>query len=232
MRSAYSHDLARLILERCAHPGQAPGGRLPTERRLADEFGVTRTMVRQALTVLEAQGRISREVGRGTFLRPVGSRGGSPVAGGDGRDVAQVSPADVMSARKVIEPQVLPLVVAWATQRDFDEMRRCLDGGAVAENAGEFEVWDFALHHAIVLASRNQLLLAMYGVVERAREGELWGTLKLRNDSRDRREIYQADHVELVEALFARDLDQAVRVMDAHLARVEANLLDSAAQRG
>lgn len=227
---AYSHDLARLILARCTEPGYAPGGRLPTERSLAGEFGVTRTMVRHALTVLEAEGRISREVGRGTFLRPPGGRGAGP-ADRAGQDVTEVGPADVMAARRLIEPQVLPLVVAWATQRDFDEMRRCLDGGAAAESAAEFEVWDFALHHAIVVASRNALLLAMYAVVERARQGEIWGNLKRRNDSRERRAAYQAEHVALVDALSAREVDQAVRVMDAHLARVQADLLESGPAR-
>ena len=74
---AYSHELAQLILARGGEPGYAPGGRLPTERGLAGEFGVTRTMVRHALALLEAEGRISREVGRGTFLLPYDGRAGS-----------------------------------------------------------------------------------------------------------------------------------------------------------
>jgi DNA-binding FadR family transcriptional regulator len=133
-----------------------------------------------------------------------------------------------MAARRLLEPQVLQLVVAWATARDFEEMRRCLAGGAGAETYDEFEVWDFALHHAIVAASRNELILAMYSAIETARKGKLWGNLKRRNDSRDRRGLYQAEHEELVEALSARELDHAIDVMDAHLARVQANLLDSA----
>ncbi len=223
---ADGRGLAELIRARFELPGFAPGGRLPTERRLADELGVSRTQVRHALAVLEAEGRISREVGRGTFLRPPESRqrAGAPLAG-TGAD-AGVSPADVMAVRRLLEPQVLPLVVAWATQRDFDEFERCLEGGAVAGNYEEFEVWDFALHHAIVAASRNPLLVSMYGFVERAREGEIWGSLKRRGDTRERRAAYQADHVELVRALCARELDRAVAAMDAHLARVEVNLLE------
>lgn len=221
---AYGRDLAQLILARCEDPAYAPGRRLPTERSLASEFGVTRTLVRHALALLEAEGRISREVGRGTFLRP--PTDGGRLAGTDGGP--GVSPADVMAARRLLEPQVLPLVVAWATSRDFDEMRRCVAGGAGAESYDEFEVWDFALHHAIVAASRNQLLLAMYGVIETARKGEIWGNLKRRNDSRERRAAYQAEHEELVKALCARELDRAIGVMDAHLARVQANLLHSA----
>ncbi len=224
---AYSHELAQLILTRGAEPDYAPGGRLPTERSLADEFGVTRTMVRHALAVLEAEGRVSREVGRGTFLRPSDGRG-APGADRERPGSGEVGPADVMAARQLIEPQVLPLVVSYATQRDLDEMWRCVEGGGSAESAEEFEAWDFALHHAIVAASRNQLLLSMYRVVENAREGEIWGNLKLRNDSRERRAAYQADHVELVQALSKRELDHATRVMKTHLARVQANLLESA----
>lgn len=222
---SYGPELAETILSRCAEPDYAPGGRLPTERRLASEHGVTRTMVRHALAVLEAEGRISREVGRGTFLRAPAIDGAGPASGKMAVD--EVGPADVMAARRVIEPQVLPLVVAWATQRDFDELRRCVRGGGAAQSAAEFETWDFALHHAIVAAGRNQLVRSMYDVVERAREGKLWGNLKRRNDSRERRTAYQADHVALVDAICARELQRAVEVMEAHLARVQTNLLGS-----
>jgi DNA-binding FadR family transcriptional regulator len=61
--------LAELILSRARAAGAGPGARLPTERQLAVDLGVTRSSVRHALALLEAQGKISREVGRGTFLR-------------------------------------------------------------------------------------------------------------------------------------------------------------------
>lgn len=219
---AYRDALAQQILERAS---AGPGGRLPTERQLASELAVTRTMIRHALAVLEAEGHISREVGRGTFVRDAG-----PWRSGTASTHAadDVGPAHVMAARKVIEPQVLPLVVAWATARDFEEMRRCIDGGANAQSYEEFEVWDFALHHAIVAASRNPLLVAMYAQIEHARRGHLWGNLKRLGDSRERRAAYQSDHVLLVEALIARELPRATELMEAHLDRVEANLLTSA----
>jgi DNA-binding FadR family transcriptional regulator len=223
----YGSALADLILASCAGDSARPGRRLPTERALAADLGVTRTMVRHALAILEAEGRVSREVGRGTFLRAVGPRSGGTPGDGAHAPSDDVGPGDVMAARRLIEPQVLPLVVAWATARDLDEMRRCVEGGGAADSAEEFEVWDFALHHAIVAAGRNQLVLRMYEPVERARQGALWGSLKRRNDSRERRARYQQDHVELVDALGARELGRAVETMDAHLARVEANLLGS-----
>jgi DNA-binding FadR family transcriptional regulator len=228
---AYGHELADLILAHHQASEAGPGARLMTERQLASDLGVTRTMIRHALAILEAEGRISREVGRGTFLRDPGHRAGAPGAAGSEASDQEVGPADVMVARRLIEPRVLPVVVAWATTRDFEEMRRCLEGGATAESYDEFEVWDFALHHAIVAASRNRLLLDMYAVIERGRRGAIWGSLKRRSDSTERRAAYHQDHVELIDALTARDLPVAVGAMDAHLQRVEANLLGTGAQR-
>lgn len=228
---AYGHELAELILARRQASEAGPGGRLMTERQLALDLGVTRTMIRHALAILEAEGRVSREVGRGTFLRdPDGHRtilGRGPTGTGD----QEVGPADVMAARRLIEPQVLPLVVAWATTRDFKEMRRCLEGGSAAESYDEFEVWDFALHHAIMAASRNRLLLDMYAIIESARRGAIWGSLKRRSDSSERRATYHHDHVELIDALTARDLPLAVAAMETHLQRVAANLLGTGAQQ-
>src|SRR5208282_2484740 len=79
--------LAELILSGARQAGQGPGSRLPTERQLAADLGVTRSSVRHALAMLEAQGRISREVGRGTYLRD------APQTAADAPAAAADSPA-------------------------------------------------------------------------------------------------------------------------------------------
>jgi DNA-binding FadR family transcriptional regulator len=259
-------ELAELILAECGRAGLGPGSRLPTERRLAVDLGVTRSGIRLALAALEADGLISREVGRGTFLRdaaagalaaarrdehdasgsdPSGSHpsgagsrgagrapdgagagGGGEAPGPPGRPAApDFAPADVMTIRRLIEPQALPLVVLWATARDFAEMERCVTGGDQAASYEEFETWDLALHRGIIAAAHSPLLAALYGVVESARHGQVWGDLKRRSATRQRRELYQQDHQAIVAALRARDSDAAVEAMRAHLARVAGHLL-------
>ncbi len=214
--------LAGRILAQSQRAGLGPGSRLPTERQLAIDLGVTRSSVRHALALLEAQGRISREVGRGTFLRepaaaePVPADG--TAAGGD------FAPADVMMVRRLLEPPAMPLVVAWATAADLDEMDRCLAGGDHAASYEEFETWDLALHRCIMRASRSPLLGALYGVIEQARHGHVWGDLKRRSASAEHRQEYQADHREIVAALRARDSAAAVEAMRVHLARVSNHL--------
>ena len=254
--AARTRDLATRILADSGRAGLEPGGRLPTERQLAVGLAVTRAAVRHALAALEADGLISREVGRGTFLReaaagalaaaraeadqtgadrtglvqsgpgldgPVHAGGGA--LRGPGLDFA---PADVMAVRRLLEPQALPLVAAWATASDFAEMDRCLAGGDQAAGYEEFEGWDLALHRCIVAAAHSPLLAALYGVVESARHGQVWGELKRRSATTQRRAVYQADHHAIVAALRVRDTGAAVEAMRLHLSRVAGDLLGEA----
>jgi GntR family uxuAB operon transcriptional repressor len=246
--------LAEAILAKSRQAGLGAGSRLPTERQLAADLGTTRTSVRRALAVLEAEGRVSREVGRGTFLRqppwPAAGAAGQwpgevlwpgesgPRSGeaGDGdrapgaelpggsAQAAGFAPADVMAVRRLLEPPAMRLVVAWATAADFAELERCLAGGERAVSYDEFEVWDLALHRAAMAASHSPLLARLYAVIEEARHNRFWGDLKRRSASRERQRAYQADHAELVAALRARDPERAVEAMRAHLARVDSHL--------
>jgi GntR family transcriptional regulator, uxu operon transcriptional repressor len=238
--------LAEVILAGSRRAGMGPGSRLPTERQLAADLGATRTTVRRALAVLEAEGHISREVGRGTFLRDArwaraGADGDGGPGGGDGGPATRAAggppgpgsagfaPADVMAIRRMLEPSAMRLVVAWATAADFQEMDRCLAGGEQAASYDEFEVWDLALHRCIMAASHSPLLARLYAVVEEARHGRFWGDLKRHSASRERQRLYQADHRELVAALRARDADRAVEAMRTHLARVSSHLFNETA---
>ncbi len=234
-------SLAKSIIAHALRGGLGPGGKLPTERQLAADLGVTRSSVRYALAIMEAEGQISREVGRGTYLRlpdgegaaaarsgadagsaaaPDGGAGGSRAGAGP----AAFAPADVMMVRRLLEPPAMPLAVAWATAADFAEMDRCLAGGDKAASYEEFETWDLALHRCIIASAHSPLLSTLYAAIEAARHGHIWGDLKRRSASAERRSVYQADHHEIVSALKARDSAGAVRAMRAHLARVSDHL--------
>jgi GntR family transcriptional regulator len=63
--------IEELLMERIESGAPPVGERLPSERELAEDFGVSRMTVRQALGALEARGLIERGVGRGTFVRAV-----------------------------------------------------------------------------------------------------------------------------------------------------------------
>lgn len=227
------------------------GTKLPTERALEQELGLSRHNLRRALALLETEGWISREVGRGTFLvrstlnyQPGDlesraernrSRGGTAAkarrtaaSGGTLRELADVGPADVIVARHVFEPNAMKYVVAHATTRDFDTLRDCIAGGDNASTYEDFEFWDLELHRAIIGASHNPLLISLYEQIEEARHSPIWGELKRGSTSTERRSAYCADHHAIVDALVQRDTAGATQAMHAHLTRIEQDLFASA----
>jgi GntR family transcriptional regulator, uxu operon transcriptional repressor len=224
--------LAEQILAQVERDGLGPDGRMPTERQLAADLGVTRSAVRYALSLLAADGRLSREVGRGTYLRSAPPSAGSArnqagEAAGPQQEpqlLGAFAPADVMMVRRLLEPPAMPLAVAWATAADLAELDRCLAGGDQAASYQEFEAWDLALHRALFAATHSPLLVTLYSSIEAARHGQVWGDLKRRSASPGRRRLYRADHHQIVAAIKARDTSAAIKAMRGHLAKVSDHL--------
>src|SRR5579859_1501242 len=79
--------LAAMILAESQRGSAGHGTRLPTERQLATDLGVSRSAIRHAMAMLQAEGHVSREVGRGTFLRDaVAAAAPASTAEAPGRD--------------------------------------------------------------------------------------------------------------------------------------------------
>lgn len=199
----------------------ASGTRLPTERELAKRFAVPRNAVRRMLAQLEAEGSITRHVGRGTFLANHAAAG----SGGFPADsVSHTSPAELMEARLRIEPALAELIVTNATPADFERMEACLDRAERAATLDEFELWDAALHQALATATHNRFVTRVLDMVTAVRQQAEWGKLKDRIVTPDRRILYQQEHRDIVHALRERDADRARTFILAHLQHARRNL--------
>ncbi len=194
--------------------GLQPGDRLPAERSLAQRLAESRASVRKVLDEFESEGRVDRHVGRGTFLIQ---------AAVDGSD--SMSPRDVMTVRRLLEPAVARRIVAEATPADVAEIRRCMDRCEDSESYREFEHWDGAAHRAMIEAAHSPLLSRMYQIVDHARSGPLWGALKQRSASPESLQSYLEDHRGILQAIVNRDPDGAERAMLAHVENVTTRLL-------
>lgn len=197
-----------------------PGSRLPTERELAKRFSVPRNAVRKTLAQLEAEGCITRHVGRGTFLAQAATGLPGELSGG----IGQTSPAELMEARLRIEPALAELIVTHATPADFERMEVCLDRAERASTLDEFELWDAALHEAIAAATHNNFVIRVLTMVTSARQQAEWGKLKDRIVTPDRRIRYQDEHRAIVRALKARDGEQSRQAILSHLEHARRNL--------
>lgn len=200
-----------------ADGGYAPGAKLPTERALSEQIGVPRSAVRDALSVLEARGVVTRIVGSGTYVA-------EREAPASSKRRSEVSPAEIMSARLVVEPRLALLIVTHATASDFERMDACNRNAEAAADFEAFERWDAALHQAMAEATHNRLIIDLYGEVTEARDRTEWGDLKRRSINTARRQTYEADHRVIVAALRARDSMAAERAIEDHLKTVRSNL--------
>lgn len=199
----------------------AAGSRLPTERALVDQLGVPRTAVRNALSALEREGSITRHVGRGTFV----ADSLAATAGGAAGDVPQTSPAEIMQTRLLLEPEVAALAASQATQADIDHLHHCLARSEAAGTHVDFEAWDSALHRGIATAAHNTLLLRLFDTMNAARDLPVWGSIKRRSATPERRTGYEGSHRAIVDALTERHPELARERMREHLLDVRGNLL-------
>lgn len=215
--------LREAILENLKSRVWRAGHRLPTERELSGQYGLSRSTVRRVLADLKSRGLITQTVGSGTYVSgEVGralaelSNGSSPLA---------TSPAELMSARLVLEPAIVAMVVGSATAADFLRMEEYCDRGETAATIEEFEVWDGRLHEAIADATHNSFISTVFQRMSEVRAQSEWGMLKRRSATTERRLDYQREHRELVAALKDRDGERAARLCLDHLLNVRRNLL-------
>ena len=109
-------EIADALLDRIRSGELKPGDRLPPERRLVEQFGASRTAVREALRALAARGLVESHVGRGTYVRRPTSRHLSDKLRNVFADSA--SPAQVRAARAWLEGELV------ARAAGADEVRR------------------------------------------------------------------------------------------------------------
>ncbi len=197
--------------------------RLPPERDLARRIGVSRGLLRDILAKLEAEGRIWRHVGQGTF---VGGRG--PSTKGEIALISnRTSPAEVFEARLAIEPQCASYAALRATSDDIAHIQHCVRKMDRAPNSSNYFRWDATLHRAIAEAAHNNLLLNLYDAVNATREQIVWTNMFHASMGIERREKTCAQHHAIVDAIVRRNAATAARLTRQHIEDVRRYLLDS-----
>ena len=193
------------------------GDRLSPERELAEQFGVSRVTVRDALRSLEAMGLIEVKVG---------ARGGAFVTAPNGSKVAQTmsdmmlmaatTPEDIVEARLIVELGTVSLACARATDDDLAALRELSDRAEAALVAGTYTrdlSWDF--HALLARAAHNG---AVDGLTQSFRSSLSMHPMRVREGNRAY-ERTVAEHQAILDALERRDGAAARREMAEHLLR-------------
>lgn len=224
---ARAHDAAgeiRAFVEKGIASGDLkPGDRLPTERDLSNDFGAGRNTVRRTLLALEAEGKIIRHVGRGTFVAPPGVEASPATDPLDGPRIARLaSPLDLMELRLSIEPNIAKLCVQRASAAEIAKMQEVVAASEHVPDLQAFEDLDDELHRTIALATRNPLFGAIASIITTVRAEAEWGSLKKRTLTAELRTKHRLEHVAIVDAIQRRDDLAAQEAMEAHLREVAA----------
>lgn len=209
--------LLQLIRER----GFKPGDKLPSERDLAAEFGMSRGAVREALIRLDTLRIIESRPKSGMYLQPFGAERSIEAMVLFAETNTPLTAAEVAQSvelRSVLESESMRLACLRRTDVDLQRLQAILQqssetiaaGGTLAELDADF-------HKAIVAATHNDLLLRFINVFYRA--------------SRKRREVYfepraqsqrsHAQHLQLYRAIEARDEAAGLRILRRHLKGVD-----------
>jgi len=197
-------------------------GKLPTERTLSEILGVSRRSIRRALEVLEAEGRIWRRQGSGTFA------GKRPDGWSNHVDsiVADTDLMEIMEVRLRVEPQLAQLAAMRAKAADVERMYDLVKKIYESTDADGRELWDGALHRQIAQCAGNTFFLTIFDVINRVRQDEAWQTIRERARSASRtREVTHGQHTAIVDAIAARDPGKAGEAMRQHLLTLQESLI-------
>src|SRR6476659_9242521 len=137
----------------------AAGSRLPAERDLARQLGVSRPSVREALIALEVEGWVEVRVGSGVYIRHHPQGNGHGKANGHAAGPAEWGPLELMRARELVEGEVAALAARRARKLQITAMSDALARMQDDAHAGIVpRDGDEAFHEAIAQACGNEVL--------------------------------------------------------------------------
>ncbi len=196
--------------------------RLPPERSLAEQYGVARGTVREALNRLSDESLVDIRPGSGTYVTF------------DPADVANsvilgARPLELIDARFALEPHVCRLAVLHARQQDLDNMERLLEQmESSVDSAETFSAADTAFHTLLAESTGNTLLVWIVTQINSVRSQKEWSNMRNVILNRDTIEHYNTQHRDVINAIREREPEKAASLMKVHLESARLALTRSA----
>lgn len=196
-----------------------PGEKLPSEGELAEEFRVSKTAVREAMTVLQANGILEVRPGVGIFLKEKGETIAQKITKSL---INENELRELFEFRRSLEVEAAALAASRAATEDLRAIEEAQDSLEKANQNGQLGVEeDYRFHSAIIKACHNSLYQSVFdSISEQLEEGigiskmqsaEMPGRLKEGNH----------EHRRILEALLERDPRKAAEAMREHLLKNE-----------
>jgi len=213
-------QVAAKVAARIDAGAYALGSRLPSERDLAEEFGVSRPTVREAMIALEIRGLVDARPGSGIYV----TAAHPPTGPAPELDIGAF---ELTEARRLFEGESCALAASAITDAELAELEEIL-GQMVDENAFAVSVGEQAdrrFHVTIARATQNAaIVMVVENLWDLRYRSPLCAAMLDRAREVGVRPLIE-DHREILEALRHRDPELARKTMRAHLGRVIEDLL-------
>jgi GntR family transcriptional repressor for pyruvate dehydrogenase complex len=206
-------QIADQIRELIDRSGFEAGTRLPAERDLALQLGVSRPSLREALIALDVEGRVEVRSGSGVYVSAL-KPGPTPV-----RTAAMgESPSQLMEARSVIEGELVTLACARSTSQPLTRLREILkDMEAAIEHRRSKVDLDREFHMTLAEMSGNAVLSRLVGELFDERHSPISAKIRSRFENTRTWKLALAEHEAILRAVETRDPIAAQAAMRAHL---------------
>jgi DNA-binding FadR family transcriptional regulator len=194
-----------------------PGGRLPAERDLARQLGVSRPSVREALIALEVEGVIDVRTGSGIYVRPAQAQHKAAAKARES-ELAEWGPLELMRARELVEGEIAALAARNAKRTDIAALSAAME--QMREEAGAGVIprgGDEAFHTAVARACRNEVLSDTVRGYWQARSSPMFERLGEHFENPASWKAALAEHTAVFEAIRGHDAAGARGAMQAHL---------------
>jgi DNA-binding FadR family transcriptional regulator len=198
------------------------GDRLPPERDLARQLGVSRPTVREAMIALEIAGLVDVRTGSGAYVRKAPSAGVLPFAPPD----IGPSPFELIAARRLIEPEVAFAAAGCMCDGVLAEIAETLDSMRASIEAGDgVQAADRLFHARIAAATGNTVLTSVVEQLWNSTFEPIFEGLSRRTGLPENQRSALAGHIRIFNALERGDAAGARDAMRDHLAEVETILM-------
>lgn len=192
----------------------AEGSKLPSERNLAESYGVSRNVVREAIRMLSEKGFIEVRAGRGAYVCKPNQKNLSDCL----TVVVENSSAsleEIVEAREVFELSVLPWAIQRTTEEDIEKLRDLYEQMQQSrKKSKEYARLDMEFHMALVRCAKNQVLTLLAGSVYNMAQSNLFLMTTL---NPERIESAQREHKEMIDGLALRDENRVRGALHDHI---------------
>lgn len=215
--------IGSMLKQELAKGTYSVGERLPPERELADKMNVSRTVVREALIMLELENLVDVRKGSGVYVINLPTEQNQD----NTSEYEDVGPFELLQARQLLESSIAEFAAIQASRNDVLRLREILNRERELLDSGSDDYSaDEEFHSAIAEMTQNEVLIKMQKDLWKYRKNLMWRGLHVHIRDQKYRQGWLQDHEHILNGIQRKDPALAKKAMWQHLENVKQKLFE------